>query len=212
MSTRAFHSLTRRLDSVSERTFSETNNMIALNYLRCVRMACTVAIAAAGLLLTVTAEAKTRKGAQFLKQGMEAEAKKDYDKALDFYNQAVDTSPSDITYLLYQRRVRFQAGQKHVDAGRKLRIEGKVEEALKEFQQAVLTDPSSQVAMQEIRRTFQALDADKQQPAGSDRGLTPVERAKKDTEQRLSSMMSPPPRASISSARPVTSSVSDVSI
>ncbi len=166
--------------------------MLALNYLRLSPQSLVAAIVVLGLLSPAAVEAKSRKGDQFLKQGIEAEAKKDYDKALDFYNQAVDTSPSDITYLLYQRRVRFEAGQRHVDVGKKLRQDGKVEAALKEFQTAVLTDPSSQIAMQEIRRTLQTLDADSGQPQAANRGMTPVERAKKDTEQRLSSMMSPP--------------------
>ncbi|MEO8027299.1 MAG: cohesin domain-containing protein [Bryobacteraceae bacterium] len=148
-------------------------------------------IGAVAFLLPAPAQAKNRKGDQLLKQGIEAEAKQDYDAALEFYNQAVDLSPGDVTYLLYQRRVRFQAGQKHVDAGQRLRSEGKVEEALKEFQLAVLRDPSSQIAMQEIRRTIQGLENDKDLPK-SERGQSPVDRAKRETEQRVSSMMSPP--------------------
>ena len=44
-------------------------------------------------------------------------------------------------YMIAMRRARFQAGQKHVDAGQKLRADGKLEEALQEFQKALITDP-----------------------------------------------------------------------
>ncbi len=167
--------------------------MLVLKYLQLSGTALLVLLTVLGSLAPTPAEARTRKGDQLFKQGVEAEARKDFDKALDFYNQAVDSDPRDITYLLYQRRVRFQAGQMHVDRGQKLRGDGKIEEALKEFQQAVLTDPSSQIAMQEIRRTIQMLESDQQQPgATANRSLTPVERVKKETEQRLASLMSPP--------------------
>ncbi len=66
-------------------------------------------------------EARTRKGDKLLKLGSAAEARKEYDKALDYYQQALNQDPQDTIYQLGARRVRFQAGQAHVEAGMKLR-------------------------------------------------------------------------------------------
>ena len=78
------------------------------------------------LLFVAAADAKTRKGEKLLAEGKVAEDHGDWDKALDLYQQAVDDSPSDPAYMIAMRRARFQAGQKHVDLGQKLRSEGKV--------------------------------------------------------------------------------------
>src|SRR5438270_14096931 len=79
---------------------------------------------------------KNRKGDKLLKLAREAEARKDYDTALDYYNQALSVDPADPSYELGMRRVRFQAGELHVRAGQKLRDSGKLDEALREFQRA----------------------------------------------------------------------------
>ena len=50
------------------------------------------------------------------------------------------------------RKARFEAGQAHVKAGQKLRTDGKLEEAVQEFQKALVADPSSAIAMQEVKR------------------------------------------------------------
>ena len=104
------------------------------------------------ILLVSGLEAKNRKGEKFLKDGQAAEAKGDWDKALDLYEKAVDTDPSDIGYLVPMRKARFEAGQVHVKAGQKLRLEGKLEQAVQEFQRALIADPSSSIALQEIKR------------------------------------------------------------
>ena len=46
----------------------------------------------------------------------------------------------------------------HVNAGQKLRADGKLEEAMAEFQKALIADPSSAIALQEIKRTQQMLE------------------------------------------------------
>ena len=65
--------------------------------------------------------ARTKKGEKLLKDGKLAEAKKDYDKALELFEQAQAEDPLDAAYQMAAYRVRFQAALKHVDAGKKLR-------------------------------------------------------------------------------------------
>jgi general secretion pathway protein D len=74
--------------------------------------------------------AKTRKGDRLLSQGRAAEAKKQYDVALDFYEQALSEDPSDTAYQLAAHRVRFQAGQAHVERGLRLRAGGNSSDVL----------------------------------------------------------------------------------
>src|SRR5271170_7891411 len=103
-------------------------------------------------------EARTKKGDKLLKLATAAELRKEYEKALDFYSQALNQDPGDPSYQLGERRVRFQVGMLHVEAGQKLRQAGKLGEALVQFQKAYGVDPSSAIALQEIRRTTEALD------------------------------------------------------
>jgi general secretion pathway protein D len=145
------------------------------------------------MLAASGADAKTRKGDKLLRDGKAAELKQDWDKALDLYTQAVNEDPSDPGYLIAMRRARFEAGQIHVNIGEKLRANGKTEEALAEFQKALVIDPSSSIAIQEYRRTKAMIDSPKQLGAKpEDRNLTPAERVKRETEERVASILSPP--------------------
>ncbi|MBI4874621.1 MAG: tetratricopeptide repeat protein, partial [Acidobacteria bacterium] len=117
------------------------------------------------LMLAAGVGAKTRKGDKAWKEGRAAEERREFDKALELYEKAVQENPSDSAYLLSMRRVRFQAGQAHVDQGQKLRTQGKLEEALAEFQKAYAIDPSSGIAEQEIRRTSQMIEREKKRAA-----------------------------------------------
>lgn len=99
------------------------------------------------------------KGGQNFNAGEKAEAVKDYDTALDYYNKALQTSPNNTEYQLRVARVRFEAGQWHVDQGRRLREQGNLELALAEFRKAQMTDPSSVVAGQEIQATLEMIAA-----------------------------------------------------
>src|SRR6185437_3017524 len=82
----------------------------------------TLALAAVTVALL---EAKTKKGDEFFKQGQAAEAKGDLDGALNLYKKAVEESPSDAGYLIAERKIAYQAGEKHVTEGQKLRDTGK---------------------------------------------------------------------------------------
>src|SRR3984885_5841960 len=128
--------------------------MIPFNKLRALVPLCIALL----LLPAVGLQATNRKGDKLYKLGVDAEARKDYDKALQFYQQAVDLDPKETTYELARRRVRFEAGQAHVEAGKKLLKADDLEKALAEFQKAFATDPGSMIALQNMQQTKELLD------------------------------------------------------
>jgi general secretion pathway protein D len=146
------------------------------------------------------AAASNKKSEKFFTDGRTAEAAGDFDKALDLYQKAADADPKDTSYLLAMRRVRFQAGQYHVDQGQKLRKAGKLAEAIAEFQKAFAIDPSSAIAEQELKRTNEIIEREekrKADPSGQaatpgERNLTPAEAAKRESERRAASILAVP--------------------
>jgi general secretion pathway protein D len=98
------------------------------------------------------------KGSQDTNAGTKAEALHDYDTALDYYNKALQTSPTNTEYQLKAARARFEAAQWHVDQGRRLRDQGSLELALAEFRKAQMIDPSSAVAQQEVKATMDLIN------------------------------------------------------
>ena len=147
-------------------------------------------LAAVLLLLPASpAEAHNRRGDRFYKLGQQAEARKDYDRALEYYNRAVHEDPEDPGYQMGVRRCRFEGSQVHVQNGQKLKKDGKFEEALAEFQKAFNMDPSSAVAMQQLRETTDLLD---QKKKGVAEPITPVEQARKESVEMIESMLPVP--------------------
>lgn len=103
--------------------------------------------------------------------------------------------PTDASYQISAKRVRFQAGAARVEAGVKLRANGQLEEALENFQKAYAIDPSSSIAEQEIRRTREMIEREKnkgQGPKAEERGLTPVQKATKEAEERSERLLPVP--------------------
>ncbi len=82
------------------------------------------------------------------------------------FKQAYDLRPENTEYRASFERTKFLAAATHVHQGEVLRDQGKLSEALKEFQTAVMIDPSSAIAQQEISRT-QKLIEKAQQPANA---------------------------------------------
>ena len=115
-------------------------------------------IVAIPLVLPDAAEAGSRKARKYYKQGRAAELSGQYDEALEMYRLAGIEAPAMSRYSLAERRMRFVAGQAHVETGYGLRKEGLYEEALAEFERAVAIDPASSVAAQEHRRTVDMID------------------------------------------------------
>lgn len=146
------------------------------------------------------AAAKTKKGDRLAAEGAQFEQQQEFDKALEKYEQALASDPSDLHYQLLTRRVRFEAGQMHVQRAEKLRTDGKLNEALAEFNKAFTIDPSSTSAEQEIRRTLGMIEREKQRQAKGgaapesphEAGLTPAQLAHKESEQHEADMLAPP--------------------
>jgi general secretion pathway protein D len=111
------------------------------------------------LLMATLLLAGCPKGGQNFNAGEKAEALKDYDTALDYYNKALQAAPNNTEYKLRAARVRFEAGQWHVDQGRRLRDQANLELALAEFRKAQMIDPSSAVAAQEVQATLEMIAA-----------------------------------------------------
>lgn len=149
-----------------------------------------VAVLALCALLAPPVGAKSRKADKLFNLGKAAEFSGDWDKALEYYVQADEQSPNDAAYMIAMRRARFQSGQKHVDKGQELRRQNKLQEALQEFQRAIVIDPASAIAQQEMRRTQEILQHPSANPADS--GLTATERVRKEEDLRVASILGPP--------------------
>ena len=103
------------------------------------------------LALIVSLPAVADKASSAYKKGVDAEARQDYEQAYDYFKQAYDLKPKDIKYRASFTRMRFYAAAAHVHKGQILHDQGKLEEALAEFQRATEIDPTYFVAIQELR-------------------------------------------------------------
>ena len=90
-------------------------------------------------------------------QGKKAEALQDYDTALIHYNRALTADPNNPEYKLKATRLRYEAGQYHVEQGIKLRQKGDLQMALAQFQKAMMIDPASPIAQQEAQSTLETI-------------------------------------------------------
>src|SRR5205823_1345454 len=86
------------------------------------------------------------------------------------------------------RRLRFETGVMHIKNGQKLRSDGKLADALTEFEKAYGIDPASDIAAQEIRRTKEMIEWDRNPGQASlndeDKNLTPAQLARKQAQER----------------------------
>jgi general secretion pathway protein D len=114
--------------------------------------------------------AATDKAKALYKLGLNAEIRQDYETAYNYYHQAYELKPDDITYRASFERIRFFASASHVHKGQLLEKSGKLQEALTEFEQAMAIDPSSFIAQQEANKVRRALKEAEQpsQPNASD--------------------------------------------
>jgi general secretion pathway protein D len=143
--------------------------------------------------------ASNRRGDKLFNDARQEEAKGNLDHALVLAGQALEQDPSDPGYQLEVRRVRFEAGSMHVKNGQKLRNEGKLPEALAEFEKGYAADPASDIAMQEIGRTRamirrNANGADNPGAASleEEKTLTPSELAHKRAQERTDALLPVP--------------------
>ncbi len=164
-----------------------------------------VIVLAMAFTLATPVQAGARKAKKLYNQGRQAEFVKDLDKALSFYEQALNEHPGHQGYLLSVRRMTFVAAQAHVSAGRTLRNAGNIEEALAQFQRAVEIDPASTVAAQERSRTVEILeDREKRKEkgetdSGAPEGSSPLERSRIARQKRIGRLKGLPQLKPISS-------------
>jgi general secretion pathway protein D len=113
------------------------------------------------LCLTFMLPAAADSAKSLYAKGKNAEARQNYEQAYDFYKQAYDQKPTELTYRSAFERLRFLAGASHVHRGQLLREAGRLDEALAEFQKGAEIDPSSAIAKQEIEVTNRMIGAAK---------------------------------------------------
>jgi general secretion pathway protein D len=105
------------------------------------------------VVLAVSLPAAADKAHSLYKKGKDAEARQDYERAFEFYQEAFRLRPKELRYRTSYEHTKFLASAAHVHRGQLLRENGKLDEALLEFQKATSVDPSSFIAQQELRRT-----------------------------------------------------------
>src|SRR5215475_13899561 len=111
------------------------------------------------LLIFLMAPAIAESAKSLYNKGKIAEQRQNYEQAYDYYKQAYDQRPQDLSYRAAYERLRFMAGASHVHRGQLLREAGRLEEALAEFQKAADVDHASAVAKEELQVTKQMMDA-----------------------------------------------------
>jgi general secretion pathway protein D len=79
-----------------------------------------------------------------------AEAKEDYDTAVDDFKKAYEEKPDDLRYRTAYYRLRQTAGSFHVTRGHKMLAQGDETNALTEFMRASQIDPGNEAAVQQI--------------------------------------------------------------
>jgi general secretion pathway protein D len=114
-------------------------------------------------LVALTLPSVADKAKDLYAKGQDAEARQQYEAAYDFYKQAYDLKPKDLRYRAAFEHARFEASSAIVHRGQKLREEGKLDDAVAEFQKALTVDPSLFIAKQELIRT-QKMIADQRNP------------------------------------------------
>ena len=148
------------------------------------------------LVAAITLPAIADKAKDLYAKGQDAEARQQYEAAYNFFKQAYDLKPKDLRYRTAFERLRFEAAASIVHNGQKLRSDGKLEEAVAEFQKALAIDPSLFIARQELEHTVKIINDRRNPPpqaAGPPAGL----------ERRVHEMPGPVELAPISNV-PIT--------
>src|SRR5688572_24872565 len=99
------------------------------------------------IVVLITASCAARDA---FKRGAEAEVVKDYEKAMEYYRQALELNPGDIEYKLKYEQVRFAAAFQHFQQGRRALDTGDLDVARTEFERATKIDPTHDFARKEL--------------------------------------------------------------
>src|SRR6202453_5090500 len=114
--------------------------------------------AVALLVLLAILPAIADKAKTIYEKGQDAEARQNFEAAYNFYKEAYDLKPKDLRYRSGFERMRFKAAATIVHHGELMRDDGKMQEALAEFQRASQIEPSSFIAQQELKKTQQMIN------------------------------------------------------
>ena len=95
-----------------------------------------------------------------LKLARQAENLQDFDAAVNYYERAQKSHPTDSHIKIHLASARFMAAAAHITAGRRMRAEGSLEGAAVEFRQAVSLDPADATARQELAATLEAVSSE----------------------------------------------------
>ena len=134
---------------------------------------------AAILTLAISAPTYSDQAKAAYSRGVRAESQNQNDAAYEAYKEAYALKPKDPKYMAAYLRSRAAAAAEHMQKGRSLRDNLKLEEALVEFQRAAEIDRSNLGAQEEMNRTATMIK--KQAQAGAP--ATPI------VESPLSKMM-----------------------
>ncbi|HET7892911.1 MAG TPA: cohesin domain-containing protein [Candidatus Sulfotelmatobacter sp.] len=148
------------------------------------------------LVAVVALPASADRAKNLFAKGQDAEARQQFEAAFAFYKQAYDLKPKDLRYRAAFERLRFEAASALVHNGQKLRDDGKLDDAVAQFQKALEIDPSLFIAKQELNRTVKMINDQRNPPpqaAGPPAGL----------ERKVHDAQGPVELASISST-PIT--------
>src|SRR5579864_512857 len=107
-------------------------------------------------------------------KGQDAESRQQYEAAYTFFKKAYELKPKDLRYRTAFEHARFEAATSIVHTGQKLRDEGKLDDAVAQFQKALEIDPSLFIARQELDRTVKLINDQRNPPpqaAGPPSGL-----------------------------------------
>jgi general secretion pathway protein D len=91
-------------------------------------------------------------------KGQDAEARQKFEDSYNFFKQAYDLKPKDLRYRSAFERLRFKAAATIVHQGELLMDDGKLQEALADFQKAAQIDPSLFIAQQDLKKTLQMIN------------------------------------------------------
>ena len=108
------------------------------------------------LVAVVTLPAIADKAKDLYSKGEDAEARQNFEAAYGFFKQAYDLKPKDLRYRASFERIRFEAAASIVHQGQKLRDDGKLDEAVAEFQKAVQLSGGSPTSIANLARAYVA--------------------------------------------------------
>jgi general secretion pathway protein D len=118
------------------------------------------------VFLFVSSPAYSDEAKAAFNRGARAQSQNQYDAAYEAYKEAFALRPKEPKYEMAYLRSRALAAEQHVQNGQSLRDQGKLQEALGEFQKAAEIDHANHIAEQEVRRTAGMIRKETQQ-AGS---------------------------------------------